>query len=184
LAVGAFCGLAAYLYSGGARPIAYTAFGEVIAGGLMGCVGINTAFFLQTSVVTTGSAMVSAPAAILIGVILSANNIRDMDNDRASGRKTLVILLGRKRSVIYLAAAYATAFAWIVCLAAAGIVSVWSLLGLFGMLPAWRSVILFTRHRAPKDLMLAMKRAAQTNTLAGMLFSSGMLLGYFLDAAL
>ncbi len=179
LPVGAVCGLATYLYTGGPRPIAYMPFGELVAGGIMGCVGINTAFFLQTGAVTAGSILVSIPATILIGVILSANNIRDMDNDRASGRRTLVILLGRGNSVFYLVAANALAFIWIGCLAAAGLVSAWALLGLFGIIPAWRSIKLFARHHEPKDLMPAMKCAAQANTVTGLLFSLGMLLGIF-----
>ena len=181
LPVGVICGLTTYLYTGGPRPIAYTPFGELVAGGVMGCAGVNTAFFLQTGTVTAGSVLVSIPATILIGVILSANNIRDMDNDRASGRKTLVILLGRKHSITYLTTAYITAFAWIACLTAANLVSAWALLGLLGILPAWQSVVLFTRHCAPKDLMPAMKRSAQTNTVAGILFSLGMLLGFLLN---
>ncbi len=176
LPVGAVCGLATYLYTGGPRPIAYTPFGELVAGGVMGCVGINTAFFLQTGAVTAGSILISIPATVLIGVILSANNIRDMDNDRASGRRTLVILLGRRNSVFYLIAAYALAFIWIACLVAADLISAWALLGLFGIIPAWQSVRLFALYHEPKDLMPAMKRAAQTNTVTGLCFSLGMLL--------
>ena len=39
---------------------------------------------------------ISLPIVITIGLINMANNIRDRVKDKASGRKTLPILLGKK----------------------------------------------------------------------------------------
>lgn len=175
LPIGAVCGLTAWLYTGGPRPIAYTPFGELAAGGIMGGIGICTAFFLQSGYVDGRAVMVCVPWLILIGLILSSNNIRDMDNDRENGRKTLVILLGRKRSVVYMALGYLAAFGWIIGLAVTGQVPCWTVCSLAAVIPAWHSLSLFYRYTTPKDLMPAMRRTAQVNTVSGFLFTLGLL---------
>src|SRR5699024_5586811 len=78
-----------YLYTGGPLPIAYTPFGELFSGFLMGTVIIGISYFIQTLTLSTDAIWISIPIAIFIGAILLANNIRDLDNDEQSGRKTI-----------------------------------------------------------------------------------------------
>ena len=77
----------AYLYTGGPLPIAYTPFGELTAGLFMGVIIIGISFFIQTGTVTSEVVLLSIPSSILIGAILLANNIRDLDGDKENGRK-------------------------------------------------------------------------------------------------
>src|SRR5690625_29895 len=88
--------LVGYLYTGGPIPIAYTPFGELFAGFLMGTVMIGISYYIQTLTVTKEVVLISIPNAIFIGSLLLANNIRDLDGDEKSGRKTLAILVGRE----------------------------------------------------------------------------------------
>ena len=90
---------AGYLYTGGPLPIAYTPFGEIVAGFFMGVLIILISFYIQTGTVTATSVLVSVPSFLLVGAILLANNIRDLDGDKEFGRKTLAILLGRKGAI-------------------------------------------------------------------------------------
>lgn len=85
-----------YLYTGGPLPIAYTPFGELVSGLLMGTCFVLIAFFIQTNTITIESVLISIPIGILVGAINMSNNIRDIEEDIKGGRKTLVILLGRK----------------------------------------------------------------------------------------
>lgn len=55
----------------------------------MGTVIISIAFYLQTNFINFDVVLISIPMFILIGDILLANNIRDLDNDKLSGRKDL-----------------------------------------------------------------------------------------------
>ena len=54
--------------------------------------------------------MVKYSIVITIGLINMGNNIRDRVKDKASGRKTLPILLGKRASVIFMAIMYAIAY--------------------------------------------------------------------------
>ena len=101
-AIGAVSMLVGYLYTGGPYPIAATPFGEVFAGGFMGCGIVLLSCFIQQRFVNGDDVLVSIPLAILIAAILTANNIRDREGDRNHGRRTLAILLGHQRAVRFL----------------------------------------------------------------------------------
>ena len=99
LLVGLVCMLAGYFYTGGKYPIAYSPFGEVVSGFFMGTIIISLSFYFQTGYVNTDIIVVSLPLFIMIGAILLANNIRDLDNDKESGRRTYAILVGRNNAI-------------------------------------------------------------------------------------
>src|SRR5699024_9336902 len=126
--IGAVSMIIGYLYTGGPIPIAYTPFGELFAGGLMGTVMIAISYYIQAGLVTIEIIYVSLPIAIFIGAILMSNNIRDLDNDKISGRKTLAIVLGRKGAIIMQAIFFLAAYAISMALIILGILPLWSLL--------------------------------------------------------
>ena len=99
LLVGLVCMLAGYFYTGGKYPIAYSPFGEVVSGFFMGTIIISLSFYFQTGYVNIDIIVVSLPLFIMIGAILLANNIRDLDNDKESGRRTYAILVGRNNAI-------------------------------------------------------------------------------------
>mgnify|MGYP000985612048 FL=1 len=99
LLVGLVCMLAGYFYTGGKYPIAYSPFGEVVSGFFMGTIIIALSFYFQTGFVNADIIVVSLPLFIMIGAILLANNIRDLDNDKESGRRTYAILVGRNNAI-------------------------------------------------------------------------------------
>ena len=96
LPVGLVCMAVGYLYTGGPFPISWTPFGELFSGVFMGMFIIVIAFFIQTGNIQSYAIWLSIPIVITIGLINMANNIRDRVKDKASGRKTLPILLGKK----------------------------------------------------------------------------------------
>ena len=110
LVLGALSLLVGFLYSGGPWPISATPAGELFAGGFLG-----SAFFLINVYILTGSLspadfLASLPQSLFIGAILSTNNACDMVGDKAAGRRTLAIVLGRKLApwLIYLQTAAGT----------------------------------------------------------------------------
>lgn len=102
LLVGILCMIVGYLYTGGKYPIAYSPFGEVFSGFFMGTVIVGIAFYIQTMYINWAVIIVSIPILLLIASILLANNIRDNENDKLSGRRTLAIILGKKKSIYFL----------------------------------------------------------------------------------
>jgi 1,4-dihydroxy-2-naphthoate octaprenyltransferase len=165
-----------YLYAGGPHPISATPFGEIFAGGVMGSGIILLSCFIQQKFVNGFDVLVSIPSAILIGAILTANNIRDLQGDRNHGRRTLVILLGHQRAVRLLACSLLAANFWIVALVAARALSPWTLLVLGSLWPSMAAIRILRAGGTPTQMMLGMKRVAQTNTIFGILLLIGLLI--------
>lgn len=178
--IGSICMAAGYFYTGGPVPIAYTPFGELAAGFFMGLVIILISFFIQTGEVTKTAILISVPIAILVGAILLANNIRDLDGDKENGRKTLAILVGRNNAIRILAGMFAISFIWMIGLVLFHLVSVWTLLVFFSMPRAITATKGFIGKTKPIEMMPAMKATAQTNTQFGFLLAIGLLISYWL----
>ncbi|MDZ5712565.1 1,4-dihydroxy-2-naphthoate polyprenyltransferase [Jeotgalibacillus haloalkalitolerans] len=177
--VGLICMAAAYFYTGGPVPIAYTPFGELAAGFFMGFVIILISFYIQTGIINAVAMFVSIPVSILVGAILLANNIRDLDGDKENGRKTIAILLGRKYAIYFLASMFATAYGFVVILVITGTVTPWMLISFLSIPKAVKATTGFIGKTKPMQMMPAMKATAQTNTIFGFLLSIGFLIGYF-----
>lgn len=104
--LGLVCMFAGYSYTGGKYPIAYSPYGELASGFFMGTLMTALAFFIQTGFVNFSVIFLSLPMFLMIGNTLMSNSIRDAENDKECGRKTLAILLGKKRSVELLALSF------------------------------------------------------------------------------
>jgi 1,4-dihydroxy-2-naphthoate octaprenyltransferase len=174
-AIGVLSMLIGYLYTGGPYPIAATPFGEIFAGGFMGSGIVLLSSFIQQKFVNGFDVLVSVPSAILIGAILTSNNIRDLEGDKINGRRTLAILLGHDRAVQFLACALAAANLWIVALVAGGTLFPWTLLVLVSLVPSIDAIRVFRAGGSPAEMMLGMKRVAQINTIFGILLLIGLL---------
>ncbi|WP_096152843.1 MULTISPECIES: 1,4-dihydroxy-2-naphthoate polyprenyltransferase [Bacillus] len=178
--IGTVCMAAGYFYTGGPIPIAYTPFGEVVAGFFMGLVIIAIAFFIQTGTVSTLSILVSIPASILVGAILLANNIRDLDGDKENGRKTIAILVGRQNAIHLLAAMFIVSYGLIVYFAFAGYTSFWTFLIFLSIGKPITAVKEFKRNNSNVKMMPAMIATAKTNTIFGFLLIIGLVIGFFM----
>lgn len=174
--IGAVSMLIGYLYTGGPIPIAYTPFGEVTSGFLMGTVMIGISYFIQTLTVTKEVLYISIPIAIFIGAILLSNNIRDHDNDKESGRKTIAILLGKEKALIFLASLFALAYILTIFFIFKGYLPTWGLLSLLSIGKAVEVIVKFYGKKEPLEMMPAMVATGQTNTLYGILLGIGLFL--------
>ncbi len=95
LPVGAAGMTVGLLYNYGPRPISHTPFGELAAGGFLGAILFALAYYLQAGRLTPAAWVSSLPLFLLVASILTVNNTCDIEGDRAAGRRTLSILVGR-----------------------------------------------------------------------------------------
>lgn len=179
-AVGSVAMLIGYLYTGGPYPIAYTPFGELVSGFIMGMLLILIAFYIQTGTVTGNAILLSVPSMLLVGAIMLANNIRDIVQDTRGGRKTMAILVGRKNAVTILATFFIVSYAWIIALVVTGHVSTWALLVLLSIPKPLHATKTFHKYEQPIQVMPAMKDTGVTNTLFGLLLGIGILIAHFI----
>ncbi|WP_017380006.1 1,4-dihydroxy-2-naphthoate polyprenyltransferase [Paenisporosarcina sp. TG-14] len=178
--VGAVAMAIGYLYTGGPYPIAYTPFGELFSGIFMGMLIVLIAFFIQTGNVTTIALLLSVPSMLLVAAIMLSNNIRDLDGDKESGRKTMAILIGRKRAIDVLLALFVVSYVWIIVLVIFGVVTPWALLIMLSVKKPVRAILIFKRKVHNFEVAPAMKDTALTNTIFGFLLGLGLLISYLL----
>lgn len=179
--IGIICMIAAYLYTGGPYPIAYTPFGELVAGFFMGVVIIGITYYIQAGSIPTKIILLSLPTSITIGAILTANNIRDLDNDKENGRKTLVILLGKKNSIIFIGSLFVIAYALVVAFVIAKLMTPFVLISLASIPLAIKATKGFIGKTEPIEMMPAMAATAKTNTIMGFLIVIGLIIGNILS---
>ena len=92
--------LVAITYTAGPFPLAYNGLGEIAVAIFMGPAIVVGAYYVMYPAVTSERigelCLLSLPIAFMVAAILHANNIRDMEADRAVNKRTLAVILGIK----------------------------------------------------------------------------------------
>ncbi len=96
--VGAAAILAAALYSGGPKPYASSGLGEVMVLVFFGFVATCGSAFVHLERVPWLAVGAAVPVGLLACAILLVNNLRDVDSDRAVGKRTLAVRVGKSRA--------------------------------------------------------------------------------------
>ena len=96
--LGIFSVLAGWFYTAGPAAFAYIGMGEIIVFIFMGPVMIMGSYFVQMQSINWNVFWVSIPIGLLVACILHANNMRDIEDDRANNKRTLANILGRRAS--------------------------------------------------------------------------------------
>lgn len=180
LIVGAISMAVGYFYTGGPYPISSTPFGELFSGLFMGMLIVLIAVYIQVGSVPLFAVLLSVPSALLVAAIMLSNNIRDLEEDTAGGRKTMAILVGRKTAITILASYFVLSYLWIIGLVVLQIITPWSLLVLLSLKKPIHAIKLFKQTDNPVQVAPAMKDTALTNTIFVFLLGLGLLIGYYL----
>ncbi|MGH8874682.1 MAG: 1,4-dihydroxy-2-naphthoate octaprenyltransferase, partial [Acidimicrobiia bacterium] len=109
-AVGIASILATLGYVGGPFPYGYHGLGEVFVFVFFGPVAtVSTRYVHADHAAPLAAWLLAIPVGLLVSAILVANNIRDLDTDRATGKRTLAVLIGRDRTrALYAALVWGT----------------------------------------------------------------------------
>jgi 1,4-dihydroxy-2-naphthoate octaprenyltransferase len=172
VAVGVVCILAAWFYTGGKNPYGYAGLGEVIVFIFFGLVATIGTDYIQTLEITFLSVLGGAAAGCFATAVLLINNIRDIDTDRLSGKKTLSTRIGKTASLVLfvmltLAPFVLVAPLWLVAPAA-------FVVNLF-ILPVLIINVIAVSAKSPKDQILALQLTSYT----ALLFALGLSWGLF-----
>ena len=101
IAVGLVAIAAAWFYTGGPRPYGYAGLGEVFVFVFFGVVATTGSAFVQIERITPLTLLVSIPVGLFATALLVVNNLRDIPGDTESGKRTLAVRLGDKRTRIF-----------------------------------------------------------------------------------
>ena len=167
----------AITYTAGPFPLAYNGLGEIAVAIFMGPAIVVGAYYVMWPEVSdariTELCLISLPVAFMVAAILHANNIRDMEADRAVNKRTLAVIFGlrfaRAEFVFLVIGAYA-AQALVV---AAGLMPPLTLLTLIALPEALRLIKIFNTSTAVPLLHQAQGRTAKLHGQIGLLLVVG-----------
>lgn len=92
---------AAVKYTFGKNPYGYAGLGDVSVFLFFGIVGVCGTFFLHAKDIHPLVWLPAAAFGLLSAGVLNVNNMRDIHNDAASGKRTLVVRMGSTNARIY-----------------------------------------------------------------------------------
>ena len=176
LAAGAASCVAAVAYTGGPWPYGYHGLGDVVCFAFFGLVAVMGSGYVQSGELTWELAAAAIPVGCLVTAILVANNLRDIDTDRAAGKRTLAVMLGDRRTRWEYALLVAAAFGATLVFAAAGVLPRWTALALAALplaVPLCRVVL---GGAVGGELIVVLKRTAMLHLLVGALIALGALI--------
>jgi 1,4-dihydroxy-2-naphthoate octaprenyltransferase len=102
--IGCTAVLAGWFYTGGPKPYGYFGFGELFVMVYFGFVATVGTSYVQHLTIPTSSWWWGLATGSMACALLEANNLRDVEGDRAVSKKTLAARLGRRRgSWLYVA---------------------------------------------------------------------------------
>lgn len=93
--------LAALFYTLGKKPYGYYGFGDIFVFIFFGIVGVFGSYFLYTKSLDWYVLLPASAVGFFSVSVLNLNNMRDVENDKASNKNTLVVKIGLKYAKIY-----------------------------------------------------------------------------------
>ena len=100
-ALGIAAMLAALFYTLGKRPYGYRGLGDLYCFLFFGWAAVAGTFYLTTKSLDFSVLLPASAMGFLSNAVLNINNMRDYENDKASGKNSLVVKLGLKKAFVY-----------------------------------------------------------------------------------
>ena len=92
--IGVFSVTAGMLYTGGPRPLGYMGLGDLFVLIFFGPVAVAGTYYVQALTVNATVVVAGLAPGLLSVAILAVNNLRDVDEDRRTGKRTLAVRFG------------------------------------------------------------------------------------------
>ncbi|MDO5616921.1 MAG: 1,4-dihydroxy-2-naphthoate octaprenyltransferase [Cruoricaptor ignavus] len=100
--LGVACILAAIGYTVGKKPYGYLGLGDIMVFIFFGLVSVVGSYFLFTKSLDWDILLPASAIGMMSAAVLNLNNMRDIESDAVSGKKTLALRLGYKKAMVYL----------------------------------------------------------------------------------
>lgn len=166
---------AAVKYTFGKNPYGYAGLGDVSVFLFFGIIGVCGTFYLHTQYFTEWLLLPATGFGLLSAGVLNVNNMRDIDNDAVSGKRTLVVRMGSANARVFHTGLVVVA---LLCLASfAWLSRLWQVWLFLLVMPGF--VIHLNRvwtTTDPRALDPQLKVLAMGTFLTALLFSLGLIL--------
>lgn len=175
LVIGILAILCAIAYTGGPFPLGYLGLGEIFVFLFFGLAAVCGTYYVQAGTVSSLAWLAAIPIGLLACAILVVNNLRDIDTDRAAGKKTLAVRFGVNATKweyrILLAFAYLIPLTFIFF----DFELLWVLLA-WGSLPLARPMLFLVQNERGRALNAALAGTARLEFVYALLFALGFIL--------
>lgn len=101
LAFGVVALIAAYRYTAGSNPYGYAGFGDIAVFLFFGILPVAGTYFLNSHQLSAEIFLPALSIGFFSTGVLNLNNMRDIENDRNSGKNTVVVRMGSAKGKIY-----------------------------------------------------------------------------------
>lgn len=174
LVVGVAAIAAGWFYTGGKHPYGYLGLGEVFVFVFFGVVATVGSTFAVAESLPSLAWLASVPVGCLACALLVVNNLRDIPTDVESGKRTLAVRIGDRRTRVFYGMLCVAAAVFTVGCAVQRPAAVAGLIGLAAVLPAWRVV---RSGAVGRELIAALGATGRAQMLFGLTFAVGLVVG-------
>lgn len=102
--------IAAITYTIGKKPYGYSGLGDISVFLFFGIIGVAASSFLHTQSFNLSTLLPAATFGFLSAAVLNFNNMRDIENDKKTGKNTLAVKIGLQNAKTYQAIIMIAAF--------------------------------------------------------------------------
>lgn len=167
-----------YFYSGSPLRIGYRGLGELAVGVGFGPLMVAGSYYVQAEILSGRVLLISLPVAVLIALVLLINGFPDHDADLAAGKRTLVVLLGRRMATVLFHALLVAVYVSVALLVGFRVLPPFSLIAFASLPLAWRAyAVSRDNYDRIHELLPANAATIGLHSLVGLLLT----LGFALD---
>jgi len=174
VAIGLASIAAGVAYTAGPWPLAYHGMGDLFVFLFFGVVAVCGTYFVEAGAASLDALVAAVPVGALATAILVVNNVRDLDGDRAAGKRTVAVRVGRRGARAEYLALLAAAYVTPAVLFLAGRSGAWALLPFVTAPLALAEGRRVLGHEDGPSLNAALVGTARLHVLFGLLFAAGM----------
>jgi len=173
-AIGVFLG---FFYTVKSFRIVYGGLGELAVGIGFGLLIVAGTYYVQARQLPLKVFLVSLPVSILIALVLFINEFPDYLADKAVGKKTLVVILGKRRAMSLYHALLAITYLAVICLVLFRCLPFFCLITLFSLPLALKSFVVSRKNfQLVQELLPANALTIGLHSLVGILLCAGLAL--------
>ena len=168
--------IAAYRYTAGSNPYGYAGFGDAAVFLFFGILPVVGTYFLNVHQINSVIFLPAISIGLFSTGVLNLNNMRDIENDRNSGKKTVVVRMGSVKSRFYHTSLISLGWLSALLFVALRFQSIYQAL-FFLTVPLFiRDLIKINRIQEPRQLDPFLKKLSIATLLFTLLFGIGIIL--------
>ncbi|MGX3067670.1 1,4-dihydroxy-2-naphthoate polyprenyltransferase [Ursidibacter arcticus] len=168
--------IAAITYTVGKKPYGYLGLGDISVLIFFGFLAVIGTFYLQAHSVPTIILLPAFGCGLLAVAVLNINNLRDINQDKAAGKNTLIVRIGSKNGRIYHLLLLTLAVLSYLIFAISVFNHWYNFLFLLTLPLLIKHALFVYRHKDPIELRPLLGQMAGLALLTNLLFSLGIVL--------